>query len=136
MSGPKMSLQAMNERLASSPYPRWLGIQVTGFEDGKLTLEVPWREEYCGTPGNDNAHGGVLAAIIDTSSSYALATELGKPLFTIDLHVDYHRPVARKHMRIESRVIKLGKKLATAEASIYTPDGKLAVSGRGLFVVT
>ena len=135
MSGPKMSLQAMNERMASSPYPRWLGIQVTGFEDGVLHLEVPWRAEYSGAPGRENAHGGVLAAVIDTSTSYAIATELGKPLSTIDLHIDYHRPVAGQTMRIESRVVKLGRKLATAHAAIYTPDGKLAVTGRGLFVV-
>lgn len=130
-----MELAAMNARLASTPFGSWLGVRATDFDGETLTLEVPWRPEFVGTPGTQIAHGGVLAAIVDTAGSYAVAASLGKPVPTIDLRIDYHRPVAHEAMVVESRLLRLGRSLATAEVSIYTAEGKLAVSGTGLYSV-
>lgn len=135
MSEPKMSIDAMNRRLSSTAYGAWLGMQILDYRDDLLILEVPWRAEFSGTPDNDNIHGGVLAAVLDSAGSYALAAHVGKPLYTIDLRIDYHRPVGRGTMRVEARVIRAGRRMATAEASIYNSDDKLAASGRGLYVV-
>jgi uncharacterized protein (TIGR00369 family) len=130
-----MELAAMNVRLASAPYSSWLGIQVTGFDGSTLTLEVPWRTEFVGTPGTQIAHGGVLAAVVDTAGSYVVAASLGKPVPTIDLRIDYHRPVVDEAMAVEARLIRLGRSLATAEVLVYTPGDKVAVSARGLYSV-
>jgi uncharacterized protein (TIGR00369 family) len=130
-----MSAEAMNDRLRASPFSRWLGIQVVSFERETLNFEMCWREEFSGTPDNDNAHGGILAALLDTACGYACATRYGKPLTTVDLRIDYHRPAPGKVLKIESRVIKSGKRLATAEASVLSENGELLASGRGLFVV-
>ena len=130
-----MSPEAMNERLAISPFAHWLGVRATDCTLGRVRLELPWRAELAGTPGRLNAHGGVLAALIDTGASYAIATQAGRPVPTIDLHVDYHRPVSAETLCIEGRVVRLGKRMATAEATVTTLDGRLVATGRGLFLV-
>jgi uncharacterized protein (TIGR00369 family) len=135
MSELKMELEAMSERLASAPFGNWLGVRFTAFDGDTLSLEVPWRDDFIGTPGTHIAHGGVLAAIVDTAGSYAIAASLGKPVPTIDLRIDYLRPVVNEAMVVTSRVLRLGRSLARAEVSIYTSQGKLAVSGTGLYSV-
>jgi uncharacterized protein (TIGR00369 family) len=130
-----MSPEAMNERFAISPFSRWLGLHAIECASGRVRIEMPWRAEIAGTPGRLNAHGGVLAALIDTGGSYAIATRTGHPVPTIDLHVDYHRPVSAETLCIEGRIVRLGKRMATAETAITTRDGKLIATGRGLYTV-
>lgn len=136
MSVKGMDPEAMNERLATTPYGVWLGLRVLSRDGTRLKIEVPWRPEFVGTPGTRIVHGGILAAIIDTAGSYAIAAELGRPVPTIDLRVDYHRPLGEETMSVDARPLRLGRSLATADVDIFNADGKLAVSGRGLYAVS
>lgn len=131
-----MQPSAMNDRLATTPYGAWLGLQVLSLGGDGLKMEVPWRPEFVGTPGTRIVHGGILAAVIDTAGSYAIAAELGRPLPTIDLRVDYHRPIGAETMAVTARLIRLGRRLATAEVEIVDRQGRLAVTGRGLYALT
>jgi uncharacterized protein (TIGR00369 family) len=51
----------------------------------------------------------------------------------VDLRIDFHRTATPGDLRAEARVIHVGGTLATAEARIFSHDGKLVASGRGVY---
>jgi uncharacterized protein (TIGR00369 family) len=112
---------------------------------GNLVREVPGPGEVVmeWTPGPQLAnltggvHGGYLALVCDEAAGLA-ATSTGDrwiPMITLDLDLTYLRPAStgRAH-RIEGRVLHAGRQRIVSEATVFTPDGKLAVTARGSFV--
>ncbi len=98
-----------------------------------VEIRLPWRAEFMSNPDRGGAHGGILAALIDTAADFAIAARLGRPLPTIDLRVDYHRPAAAGPMLVRGTVIRLGRQIATAEASVFDSEDRLLASGRGAY---
>ncbi len=125
-------LEAM---VRDSPYHEWLGVRLAALDPDKVTIEMPWRAEFVSSRRGGYAHGGVLASLIDLAADYAVAAQLGHGLPTVDLRVDYHRPAMPGTLRAEGRVVKLGRTVATADATILDAAGKLIASGRGVFLV-
>jgi uncharacterized protein (TIGR00369 family) len=63
-----------------------------------------------------------------------MVRKLGRGVPTIDMRVDFHS-AAREGEELVARatVIKLGRSVATAEARVLGPDGRLIASGRGVY---
>ena len=82
-------------------------------------------------------HGGYLALVCDEAAGLA-ASSLGErwvPMITLDLDVTFLRPgVIGSEHRIEGRVLHAGRQRVVSEATVHTPQGKLAVSARGSFI--
>ena len=77
-----------------------------------------------------SVHGGVAATLLDSSLGCAVHTVLdaGTRYTTTDLHVRYVRPMTADTGRVlaDSRVVHVGRKLATAEGRLYAEaDEKL-----------
>lgn len=87
----------------------------------------------CSAP---NLHGGILATLVDLTADFAIAARIGRALPTIDLRIDYHRPVSDGEVRATGTVIKAGRTIATAEARVYDAKGSLVASGRGAYLST
>jgi uncharacterized protein (TIGR00369 family) len=133
MAANKMTVEELQERLSAALFHQWLGLRVTEVTADGIQIRVPWRDEFVVNPDAGYAHGGILAALIDTASDYALAAKIGGPVPTVDLRVDYHRAALAGELRFEARVIKLGRTFSTAEASVFDEQGRLLASGRGVF---
>ena len=118
-----------------SPFQRWLGLKVEEAGEGRLVLGMDWREELVSNPHTKSMHGGVLASLIDLGGLYSILTTKSVATATVDLRVDYHRPVSGGHIRSVSQVIKLGSKVSSAETQILDADGKLLASGRGVYLM-
>lgn len=112
---------------------------------GNLLVEVPQAGTVvmCWTPGPQLAnlsgavHGGYLALVCDEAAGLAAAStgEHFVPMLTLDLDVTFLRPAAvGSQHRVEGEVLHAGKSRIVSEARIFTPEGRLAVSGRGSFV--
>ena len=71
-----------------------------------LELKAAWREEWVVNPDRRYTHGGILAAIVDVAADYALAAELGRPVPTIDLRVDYHKAAMPGDLTAKARVVR------------------------------
>ena len=78
-------------------------------------------------------HGGILAAIVDVAADYAIAAQLGRPVPTIDMRVDYHKAHIPGDITAKARVVRMGSQYSTAEAYLYDKDGALVASGRGTY---
>ncbi|MFM1815621.1 MAG: hypothetical protein RLZ98_2316 [Pseudomonadota bacterium] len=132
MSENKMTFDELNDRLRQAPFHQWLGLELKELGEDGIVVASKWRQEFVVNAKAGYTHGGILATLIDTVADYALAAKLGGPVPTVDMRVDYHRP-AKGDMTVKGRVIKLGRGVSSAEASVYDSDGNLVASGRGVY---
>ena len=133
MAEPHYTPESLEQRLAAGPFNRWLGFKVLKMDDDGLELKATWREEWVVNPDRRYTHGGILAAIIDVAADYAIAIQVGRPVPTIDIRVDYHKAAMPGDVIAKARVVRMGSQYATAEAYVYDSEGALVASGRGTY---
>ena len=98
---------------------------------GTVTIQCSPKNSYCNRFGT--IHGGWFATVLDTAMGNAVQTQLAKhkKFTTAELSVNIVRPLSPETscVRATGTVIHFGSKLATAEAKIIGPDGKLYAHG-------
>ncbi|WP_312949173.1 PaaI family thioesterase [Superficieibacter sp.] len=134
MSETTLSAAAVQEKLLNGPYHQWLGLEVVAVSEGEITLRARFRDEWVVNPAGGYIHGGILAALVDLTADWALVAWTGRGVPTLDIRVDYHRP-ARGDLRVEGKVIKVGKQVSSAEAWVWDSEDRLVASGRGLYAM-
>jgi len=133
MTEAHFTMESLEQRLAVGPFNRWLGFKVLKMDDSGLELKATWREDWVVNPDRRYTHGGILAAIIDVAADYAIAVQLGHPVPTIDIRVDYHKAAMPGDLIAKAKVVRMGGQYATAEAYVYDQEGALVASGRGTY---
>lgn len=133
LSAPKMPIEEIQAYSSRSPGNTWLGVRVLEASDTGVVVEIPWREEFVGSPDARTMHGGILAAAVDVAAGLSLFAILGRAGPTIDMRVDFHRGVKAGALRGVGKVLRAGGTITSVEAMIYDADGKLAASGRCVF---
>jgi len=119
--------------LATSPYQRFLGLELVRAEPGLVEIRLPFREELLRADGSDWYHGGVLSALIDIAGDYALVTKVGAGLPTIDLRIDWLKPARRGSLIATGRAVKVGRTICVADAEVRDESGVLLAVGRGTY---
>jgi uncharacterized protein (TIGR00369 family) len=133
MAEAKYTMESLEQRLAVGPFNRWLGFKVLKMDDSGLELKATWRDDWVVGLERGYTHGGILASIIDVAADYAIAVQLGRPVPTIDLRVDYHKAAMPGDLIAKAKVVRMGGQYSTAEAYVYDQDGTLVASGRGTY---
>ena len=133
MSETRIGPDQIQQLITRGPFNKWLDFKVIKADADGLEVRATWREEWVVNPDRRYTHGGILAAIIDVAADYAIAVELGRPVPTIDLRVDYHKAAMPGDLTAKSRVVRMGSQYSTAEAAVYDKDGALVASGRGTY---
>jgi uncharacterized protein (TIGR00369 family) len=133
MSQEATSVEKLQELITRGPFNKWLNFTVVKSDNDGVQLKAAWREEWVVNPERRYTHGGILASIIDVAADYAIAAQLGRPVPTIDLRVDYHKAAMPGDLTARARVVRMGSQYSTAETSLYDKDGELVASGRGTY---
>jgi uncharacterized protein (TIGR00369 family) len=133
MAEETLTMEELQQLLTRGPFNRWLNFTVLKVDGDGLEVKAAWREEWVVNPDRRYTHGGILCAIIDVAADYAIAARLGRPVPTIDLRVDYHKPAMPGDLTARARIVRLGSQFSTAEALLYDKDGDLVASGRGTY---
>ena len=133
MSETRIGVDKLQQLITRGPFNRWLNFTVVKADAEGLEVRVTWREEWVVNPDRRYTHGGILAAVVDVAADYAIAAELGRPVPTIDLRVDYHKAAMPGDLTAKARVVRSGSQYSTAEAYVYDKDGGLVASGRGTY---
>ena len=116
-----------------SPYMRFLGLQLVSSETGRVEIRLPFREEFLRGDGSDWLHGGVVSALVDIAGDYAVITETGVGVPTIDLRVDYLRPARRGDLVAVARTLRVGRTVSVADVEVRDATGALVAVGRGCY---
>ena len=128
-----VSVEKLQELISRGPFNKWLNFTVVKAGADEVELKAAWREEWVVNPERRYTHGGILAAIVDVAADYAIAAQLGRPVPTIDIRVDYHKAAMPGDLTAKARVVRMGSQYSTAEAHVYDKDGALVASGRGTY---
>ena len=107
------------------PIASLLGMRLISAERGQATLEYDTSELHTNAMGT--LHGGVLCAIADTAMGVAFYTVLEEheSLATLELKINYLKPVWNGRLTTRAKVIKRGKLTGLLECDILDDDGQL-----------
>ena len=124
---------ALELRLDSSPYQRFLGLTLVNAEKGRVTIRLPFREEFLREDGSDWFHGGIISAFVDIVGDYAIVTVVGTSVPTIDLRVDFVRPARRGDLLGMGTIIRTGRTICIADVQVFDGNDTLVAVGRGAY---
>lgn len=113
-----------------------MGVEYVGVVDGAYTLELELRPSHMSRA--DRVHGGVLFTLLDTALGRAVLEELpaGRGCATVELKINYFRPVQNGRVRAAGRVREITRRLAYAEGDIRNDEGKVVARANGTFFLT
>ena len=114
--------------LDNVPFAKLLGIELESSEPGHAVLSMPIRNELKQNHGV--AHGGSIAAVIDSAMAIAIMPMLSEDerTTTVDLTIHYLRPLTQGTARASARVVRAGKRVITVSAELFDDQEKLAAT--------
>lgn len=110
------------------PYYSTLGFELQEISNGRANFEIEIRKELT---QNGMIHGGVLASLIDSTCACA-AFSLILPdgyATTIDLQVEFIKPVSSGRLKAKAKCIKSGKNIFFCKAKVWDENGNLICTG-------
>jgi uncharacterized protein (TIGR00369 family) len=119
-----------------APWVLATGVRTDATTKDSATLRIPFTDQYCRIGGIMS--GQTLVTGADTAMVIALAAANGgfKPCTTVDLSINYLRPVTKADAVMVAKVIRLGRTLAfcTCEISEAGSD-KPAAFATGTYAI-
>lgn len=114
----------------------YLGCRTVGMRDGAFTIELDLEPRHMSRA--NRAHGGVLFTLLDTALGRAVIEELppGRGCATVELKINYFRPVQQGTIRAAGRCVQRTRSLAYAEGEIVNDDGKILARASATFFLT
>jgi uncharacterized protein (TIGR00369 family) len=123
----KVSIEQFNDILcAELPSAADLGIYLTGIEHGEAELVLPYTDHSL-RPGGTIA-GPFMMMLADVCMFAVVLSMLGeiKLAVTTSFNINFLRKPAETDLIARGEVIKLGKRLAVVEVSIFSEDDIVA----------
>jgi len=107
------------------PIAALLGFTLTAVGDGEATVELKVDERLANPMGT--LHGGVLGDIADAAMGMALASTLheGETFTTLELKIDFLKPVWSGTLRAHGRVVKAGHTVGLVECDVLDAQNRL-----------
>jgi len=108
-----------------APIVKLLGMKVTAAEPGRVTLEMEAGPHLANPMGT--LHGGVFCDLADAAMGMSLASLLaaGETFTTLELKINFLKPVWRSRLRAEGALLRPGRTVSLAECRIYDDKGAL-----------
>ena len=113
-------------RMKESKSSELLGFAVESVHDGRAIFRLDVRPRHKQIHGV--VHGGILAALADTTAAIAAYTAVprGVELATLELKINYLEPVPGGRVKAEARVLRAGRNFIVTECEIFNESGSLA----------
>src|SRR4030066_1639669 len=118
-----------------SPYFSLLSMEIRDLQWGTSLLEVQLGEKHLHPFGF--VHGGAIASVMDAAAYWAVfpQVENGMGLPTVEIKVNFLAPSQKGKLVAKGRCIKIGKTLASGDATIYDAKGNLLAHGTATMMI-
>ena len=130
-AGPDSLLEVARRMIAGEvdkpPIAHTLGFTMTMIdEEGSARFEMDADPVRHANPMG-TLHGGVFCTLTDSAMGMAFAATLapGESFTTLELKLNYMKPVWRTHLVANARVVKRGRDIGLAECEVRDGDGAL-----------
>ncbi len=124
------TLSDYGEKLVSGEAPappigRLLGLVPKSIERGRAVFEMQADERHHNPMGT--VHGGIFCDLADAAMGFAYASTLeqGESFTTVELKINFFRPVRNAKLVAEANVLRAGATLGYVECDVKDADGKL-----------
>jgi len=107
------------------PIATLIGFRIASVEPGRAVLELETSDRHTNPMGT--VHGGVLCDIADAAMGIAYASTLGEgeTFTTLELKINFLKPVRKARLQAEGRVVKGGRTVGLAECDVTDEGGSL-----------
>lgn len=104
--------------LPPPPVARLIGFRLTSIQPGQSVVELETNETHANPMGT--LHGGVLCDIADAAMglAYAATLEEGETFTTLELKINFLKPVWKARLRAVAHVVKQGRTVGMVECDI------------------
>lgn len=108
-----------------APIARMLGMQITGVEPGHVTIEMDAGPAHHNPMGT--VHGGVLCDLADAAMGMSYASQLGpgETFTSLELKINFLKPVWNAHLKAEGRMLRPGRTIGLVECRVTDEKGSL-----------
>ena len=128
-------LEALKERIRTSPFHQWAGMDLVSVGDGKAEVSLHLGEQHFNPQGI--VHGGIITAVADTSIGLALRSRLRAGLThrTAQLNVHFLAKGEGTKLIGRGRAIHLGQRMGYGESEVLDTEGQLLARATATFIV-
>ena len=127
-------LRRLEALFRAAPIADAMGMTFAYDDEARAVFDLPRN------PGLDHAmgdvHGGAIATLIDSAAWFTAAAHYETWIVTVELTIRLLEPPRQPHLVATGRLIKVGKRIAVAEAEVRDDDGRLIAVGTGTFAPT
>ena len=123
-------------KMADDAYPTWplgcvLGIELESMGDGESRWRMDVGPKHANPMGT--IHGGVLCDIGDAalSTAYMSTLQEGQLFSTVDLRINFLRPVRSGQLEAVGQVVHQGRNIGLAESEVTNESGDLVAKLSG-----
>jgi uncharacterized protein (TIGR00369 family) len=108
-----------------APFPTLAGMRLTAVEPGRARMEMIVDARHTNPMGT--LHGGVACTMADSAMGLAYASTLGEgeSFTTLELKINFLRPMWSGPLVAEGVVVSRGKTIGLAECSVTDEKGRL-----------
>ena len=106
------------------PVGKLIGFQLTEAGDGRSVVTLAVGPHHANPMGT--LHGGILCDIADAAMGIAFNSTLAstESFTTVELKINFFRPVWKAQLRAEGKVVKRGKTMGYIECEITDENGR------------
>jgi uncharacterized protein (TIGR00369 family) len=107
------------------PVARLIGFEITHVEPGRTLFELDAGPQHASPLGT--IHGGIICDLVDGAMGCAHASllEEGETFTTLELKINFMKPVWKGHLVAEGKVIKAGRTIGLVEGRVTDESGSL-----------
>jgi len=107
------------------PVARLVGFRLVSVAPGRAVFEMEAGPQHANPMGT--LHGGILCDIADAAMgiAYASTLEEGESFTTLELKINFLKPVWKARLRAEGHLVKRGKTVGLVECDIVDEAGSL-----------
>jgi 1,4-dihydroxy-2-naphthoyl-CoA hydrolase len=125
--------ELVRKRMKESLSSELLGFDVESVHAGRAIFRLDVQPRHKQIHGV--VHGGILAALADTTGAIAAYTAVpkGVELATLELKINYLEPVPGGRVTAEAKVLRAGRNFIVTECDIFNESGSLAAKATMTF---
>ena len=118
-----------------APVAELIGFDVPEAGNGRTVVTLQSGPQHFNPMGT--LHGGILCDIADTAMGVAFASTLapGESFTTVELKINYLRPVREAKLRAEGRVVQRGRTIGYVECEVTDENGRLIAKSNSTCLV-
>ncbi len=117
--------KVLSGQAPAPPIATLIGFSLTSIKPGEAEIEFEATERHANPMGT--LHGGVFCDIADAAMAMAYASTLeeGESFTTLELKVNFLKPVWTGKLRAQGRVVSRGRTVGLAECDVTDDRGRL-----------